>query len=146
MYLMKVGPRLTTPEVPLPTEVLHVILRFVQQFRDSDQRTHALWSFCLVSKSWYTVGISALYEAPVLTNKTFDKFARTLCPPVNSHVRHVGLENLVKRLHMGNLAYESTKSLTARLLRRTRQSLEVFVAPTVSFSYVTLLHWNSSLC
>ncbi|KAK4939297.1 hypothetical protein LTR10_020386 [Elasticomyces elasticus] len=39
---------------------------------------------------------------------------------------------------MGGLAYESSKSLTARLLRRTRTSLESFASPAVTFSIACL--------
>jgi len=132
---MKIGGNASdAPEVHLPIEVINNILAFIRLNRNRVQQRHTLWACCLVSKSWYSAAISSLYEAPLLSNKNFDKFARTICPPVNSHVRRIGLENFIHRLDMGKLAYESSKSLTARLLRRTRQSLELFVAPAVSFS------------
>lgn len=122
------------PELHLPVEIITNIVRFVSHIEDDESQQNDLWACCLVSKAWYSVSIAHLYEFPHLNNKNFDKFARTVCPPVTSNVRHIGLESFIKHLDMGMLAYESSKSLTARLLRRTKVSLESFVAPAVSFS------------
>ena len=131
---MKVGGRFQGNEVPLPPEVLELILNHVDMRQPRSERQRDLWSCCVLSKSWYSATVKRIYQSPHLTTRNFDLFARTLCPPVNSHVRSVGLEEFVVNLDMGGLAYESTKSLTARLLRRIRQSLESFVAPSISFS------------
>lgn len=128
------GPDLSHYRVQPPQEILAVIISWVRTFPLEKDRRRTLWSCCLLAKAWYSSAISSLYESPHLSNRNFDKFARTLCPPVNSHVRNVGLESFVYHLDMGHLAYESSKSLTARLLRRTRISLDTFVAPAVSFS------------
>lgn len=130
---MKIGdPIYRGDEVPLPVEVLTFIASYAGMHGFTSQST--LWSCCLVSKSWYAASISHLYLRPILHNRNFDKFARTICPPVGSYKPQIGLEDLIKHLDMGGLAYESSKSLTARLLRRTRKSLESFSSPAVTFS------------
>lgn len=43
---------------------------------------------------------------------------------------------MVKILDMSMLVHNGSKSLTARILRRCKESLEEFVAPQVSFAYV----------
>lgn len=131
---MKVGNRIAGNEVTLPSEVLELILRHVDWRTSTSNRQRDLWACCLLSKAWYSATVKRLYRSPNLTTKNFDLFARTLCPPVNSHVRAIGLEEFIVDLDMGGLAYESTKSLTARLLRRARKSIETFLAPSVSFS------------
>ncbi|OQV01968.1 hypothetical protein CLAIMM_07237 [Cladophialophora immunda] len=45
---------------------------------------------------------------------------------------------MIKYLDMSRLAYESTNSLTARLIFRTRLSLEVLAPPAVTFSVASL--------
>ncbi len=129
---MKVGPSLASqaPEVRLPIEIIEHIISFLPS-SSADQ--HASWACCLVSSQWYSAAISTLYEAPRL-GPNFDKFAATLCPPISTHTRRIGLELLVKHLDMSGVAYESSNSQTARLLRRVGPNLEVFVAPSTSFS------------
>ncbi|KIW57172.1 hypothetical protein PV05_05763 [Exophiala xenobiotica] len=135
---MKVGdPVYRGSEVHLPVEVLSYILSYVASFHDLKAQS-TIWACCLVSRSWYAASVSHLYAHPLLDNRNFDKFARTLCPPISSHKPRVGLENCIKHLDMGGLAYESSKSLTARLIRRTRNSLLSFAAPAVTFSIACL--------
>ncbi|KAL6242625.1 hypothetical protein RBB50_010271 [Rhinocladiella similis] len=124
-------------EVPLPIEVLNLILSYTATLHDHLTQ-YTLWACCLVSRSWYAASVSHLYAHPLLGNRNFDKFARTICPPVSAHKPKIGLENFITRLDMSGLAYESSKSLTARLLRRTRNSLESFAAPAVTFSIACL--------
>ena len=132
--LMKVGRPFVESAVLLPPEVHDLIVRYVDSRRPRSEGQRDLWACSLLSKAWYSTTIKYLYRSPRLTVRNFDLFSRTLCPPVNSRIRTVGLEEFVVNLDMGGLAYESTRSLTARLLRRTRKSLESFVAPSVSFS------------
>lgn len=129
---MKIGLDAGPPwsESHLPVEIIINIVHQIARFTAS---TPTLWSCCLVSHDWYGVAVPYLYKYPRLVNKNFDLFARTICPPIAAHVRRIGLEGFVKRLDMGRLAYESTNSLTARLIGRIGQSLENFVAPPVSF-------------
>lgn len=106
------------------------------------QRT--LWACCLVSRSWYTASVEHLYNRPLLNNRNFDLFVRTIAPSPsmtsNSSRRkpRLGLEKLIKHLDMSGLSYESSKSITARLIRRTKDSLESFAAPAITFSCVTV--------
>ncbi|KAK7511952.1 uncharacterized protein IWZ02DRAFT_462981, partial [Phyllosticta citriasiana] len=65
-----------------------------------------LWAFCL---------------RPHLYGKNYDFFVRTVCPSVNLHVKRA-------------IWLVCSKSMTARLLGRTKSSLEAFVAPQASFA------------
>ena len=131
-YAMKLISTVHSVSLPAPLLPVEVLSHIVSYIDESDQKLFN--SCCLVSRSWYSASIARLYAWPKLTGKNFDKFARTICPPIGAHVRHVDLAGLVKRLDMGSLVYSSSKSLTARLLRRVRRSLESFVADATSFS------------
>ena len=130
---MKIGvdPRILRPEIHLPTEIINSIVDFLSS--DLAGR-ETLWACSIVSRQWYSASISRLYEHPRLTARNCDGFAATICPPVNAHIRHVDLGDHVKYLDMGALAYDSSRSLTARLLRRVGRNLETFIAPVTSFS------------
>ena len=132
---MKVGPENIRARAPtLPLEVIILILSFVTCWAPDLERQTTLWTCCLISKIWHQATIADLYCQPVLSNRNFDRFVRTICPRSGSRMRQTGLEDLVKDLNMGGLAYESSKSQTARLLRRCSRNLECFVGPAVSFS------------
>lgn len=136
---MKIGRPEMGPEVPLPVEVLEIIAAYIaSDSSDVYRRQYSLWSLCLLSKQWYDVSVKQLYYNPVLGSKNFDLFVRTICPPVKSKARAVGLENLISELHMGDLAYITTKATTARLLRRAKRSLHTFVAPSHALSISSL--------
>jgi hypothetical protein len=136
---MKVGNgRYVGNEVALPVEVIEAIIVSISLVESGRARQRTLWSLCLVSKAWYGVAVTQLYSSPLLGSQNFDDFARTICPAVNSKARAIGLENLVEHLDMGNLAYITSKSKTARLLRRTRTSLLTFIAPSHSMSISAL--------
>ena len=66
--------------------------------------------------------------------KNFQRFVRTMCPSINAHIRKTSFSNMVKELDMGNLVHDSCRSLTARILSRLKDGLEVFVAPRASFA------------
>jgi F-box-like len=129
---MKIGSTIN-PEahVHLPSEILQYIFSFVNLGEESQQN---LWACCLVSRQWYSAALPLLYESPCLQGRNFENFAWTVCPPVNAHVRRVELAQYVKHLDMSALAYESSNSMTARMLRRVREKLEAFTAPAKSFS------------
>ena len=132
--MMKIGdPVYRGSEVHLPPEVLAFIIINVTASH-SLQCQATLWSCCLVNKSWYSASISHLYYHPLFTNRNFDKFTETICPRSGSRKSRLGLENFVKHLDLGRLAYESSKSLTARLISRTKNSIESFISPAVTFS------------
>ncbi|ETN40065.1 uncharacterized protein HMPREF1541_04340 [Cyphellophora europaea CBS 101466] len=136
---MKVGlGRVPGPPLLLPVEIVEVIVDYVARRSESQSRQGDLWSLCLVSRDWYSVSVPHLYSRPVLGPRNFELFTRTLCPPVNSRVRAIGLEDLVKELHLGDLAYVTSRSMTARLLRRTRTSLTTLVTPSHSMSTSSL--------
>lgn len=117
--------------VYLPSEILELIFFFV---RDGKRSQRSLWSCCLVCRQWYSAAVPALYESPVLWGWNFASFASTVSPSAHARVRRVELAQYVKHLNMSAVAYESSNSMTARLLRRVKGKLETFVAPAKSFS------------
>ena len=78
--------------------------------------------------------ITQLYHHPRISPRNFDLFARTVCPPLKARKARVGIEGMIKHLDMRAIAYESSNSLTSRLINRTKSSLESFVPPAVTFS------------
>jgi hypothetical protein len=130
---MKVGDGTYRGEpVPLPIEILDLVVQRIIQDHEFEAQ-QSLWACCLVSKDWYSTSVSELYARPNLTPRNFDLFARTICPPLKARKSRTGLENFIKLLDMRQIAYESSNSTTARLINRTRASLEGFVSPAVSF-------------
>ena len=119
------------PPVHLPTELILLILDYVPR-KPSSQRT--LWSLCLLNRQWYSTCIARLYEHPLLEGANYDAFVRTICPSINAHVRRSPLADLVHFLDLGKLVHQGSKSVTARLLGRTKANLEFFRAPQASFA------------
>ncbi|KAK7515589.1 hypothetical protein IWZ03DRAFT_348914 [Phyllosticta citriasiana] len=115
----------------LPTELLLEVLDYIPH--DSTSQP-TLWAFCLVNHQWYNTAIRRLYERPHLYGKNYDFFVRTICPSVNLHVKKSDLAGLVRVLDLRSIVHQSSKSMTARLLGRTKSSLEAFVAPQASFA------------
>jgi hypothetical protein len=111
----------------LPPEILQQIFSYNLVQRDVQACT-------LVSRSWWLAGIETLYRHPTLSSKNFDLFVRTICPSINPGIKRTYLSTFVKTLDMGMLGYDSSHSLTARLLGRVKHHLEVFVSPQTSFS------------
>ncbi|KZF19267.1 hypothetical protein L228DRAFT_271510 [Xylona heveae TC161] len=118
-------------DIYLPPELVIHILSFIP-LKPSSQTT--LWSCCLVSRTWYTAAVPLLYDSPHITGRNFTRFITTVCPSINAHVRKSELADLVRRLDMGELVHNGSKSLTARLLGRVKVRLEEFVAPQASFA------------
>lgn len=115
----------------LPDEIILDILGYVCRDQHAQQTLHTC---CLLSHQWFEAAVPFLYARPHLYGKNFDPFVRAICPSINLHVRKSPLSELVKVLNMGNLVHQGSKSLTARLLGRTKASLEEFVAPQASFA------------
>lgn len=122
-------------EISLPPEIIMHIISFIPR-KLTGQIT--LWACSLVSYAWYSASNRYLYESPILIGANFDQFVRTICPSKNVHIRASPLAALVRRLDMGDLVHDASRSLTARLLGRLKCSLEVFVAPQVSFAVNSL--------
>ncbi|KAK8155277.1 hypothetical protein BKA80DRAFT_257526 [Phyllosticta citrichinensis] len=120
-----------TEHAHLPTELVLDILDYIPRHRTSQS---TLWAFCLVNHQWYNAAIRRLYKQPHLYGKNYDLFVRTLCPSVNLHVKKSDLAGLVRVLDLRGIVHQSSKSMTARLLGRTKGSLEAFVAPQASFA------------
>ncbi|KAG0650135.1 F-box [Hyphodiscus hymeniophilus] len=127
------GPYLKPPssEILLPTEIISHILSYIPQ-RNTSQGT--FWACSLVSRAWYSASIKLLYAEPHLHGGNFSEFVTTVCPSKNAHIRQSSLAVLVRRLDMGELVHNSSRSLTARLLGRLKHNIEAFVAPQASFA------------
>jgi hypothetical protein len=115
----------------LPDEILLEILSHLPQTPECQPDLN---SFCRVSRQWYDVGIPRLYERPYLAGSGFALFVRTICPSILPHIRKSELANLVKTLNLRHIVHQGSKSVTARLLGRTKLNLEVFIAPQASFA------------
>lgn len=118
-------------EILLPMEIISHILSYIPDCADAQSTFYAC---TLVSRIWYSASISLLYERPHLDGANFNYFVATVCPSKNAHIRQSSLAPLVKRLDMGALVHNSSRSLTARLLGRLKGNIVEFVAPQASFS------------
>ncbi|APA08780.1 hypothetical protein sscle_04g035500 [Sclerotinia sclerotiorum 1980 UF-70] len=118
-------------EILLPLEVISHILSYIPRRADTQS---TFYSCTLVSRVWYSASISLLYERPYLSGGNFNAFVTTVCPSKNAHIRQSALAPLVRRLDMGELVHNSSRSLTARLLGRMKGNIIEFVAPQASFS------------
>lgn len=126
----------SSPPIYLPTELIVLIVSFVAA-DESDRRQPTLHSCCFVSRQWYSAAIAFLYERPRLDSGTaFKQFTETISPRIGARRSKVNLGALVHRLDLHLLVHHSSPSLTARLLGRVKDNLEVFIAPRVSFSSV----------
>ena len=114
----------------LPIEVL---VQIVNSIPCEDEQV-TLWACTLVSRAWYDASIAELYSAPIIETRNFQRFVRTVCPSINAHVRHSACADLIRVLDLSLLVHDSNNSLTARLLGRTKENLEEFVAPAASFA------------
>ncbi|KAL1630692.1 hypothetical protein SLS54_000563 [Diplodia seriata] len=115
----------------LPDEIVLEILSHIPRTKESQP---VLWAFCLVKRQWYDVAISRLYEDPWLEGSNFDPFVKTICPSRNLHVKNSELAGLVRVLNLKHIVHQSNKATTARLLGRTKSSLETFIAPQSAFA------------
>ncbi|KAK1147439.1 hypothetical protein N8T08_001521 [Aspergillus melleus] len=120
-------------EIYLPTEIVLHIVGIIAA--DESRRQETLHACCLISRQWYSAAIAPLYEKPhVGTGVAFGKFTDTISPPIGARKSKLNLGSLVHRLDLSGLVHHSSNSLTARLLGRVKENLEVFIAPRVSFS------------
>ncbi|KAI9889513.1 MAG: hypothetical protein M1814_005207 [Vezdaea aestivalis] len=120
----------------LPTEIVAEVLDYVT--KDPEHAQSNLYNACLVSRAWYSAAISRLYRAPRLKGWNFVIFVNSVCPSINATVRKSPLAPLVEEIDMRHLVYESSKSLTGRLIGRCKENLKVFVAPQASFGISSL--------
>lgn len=127
----------TTQSPHLPSEILIIIADMLWLDDTYDpgnmslvERQKTFHSFCLVSRQWYSVGISYLYDFPQLwQGNKFVQFTNTVSPPLGAKKSKVDLGSLVKVLHLGFLVHQSSNSQTSRLLTRIKKNLIVFIAP-----------------
>ncbi|CAI9627252.1 hypothetical protein CC77DRAFT_977900 [Alternaria alternata] len=117
----------------LPSELLLEILAHFETLGKLERQT-TLARFSAVNRQWYDVAVQPLYESPYLSGSAYELFVRTICPSVLARIKPTALASLVKSLDLSHIVHQGAKSTTARLLGRTRASLEVFVAPQASFA------------
>ena len=96
-----------------------------------------LANFCLLNRQWYRVAVTRLYARPWLYGTNYDLFVRTVCPgttfgPVR-RVQNRDLAEFVKELDLQLLVHQGSKSVTARLIGRTKTNLKIFRAPRSVF-------------
>ncbi|KAE8375657.1 hypothetical protein BDV26DRAFT_267457 [Aspergillus bertholletiae] len=122
--------------INLPTELIVKIVSYVDG--DELDRQQTLYACCLVSHQWYSAAIASLYERPrVDSGVSFKRFTETISPPLGRKNK-LNLGSFVHRLNLSHLVHHSSNSLTARLLGRVKENLEVFIAPTLTFSINSL--------
>ncbi|KAL7271111.1 hypothetical protein RUND412_006152 [Rhizina undulata] len=119
------------PTLCLPTELLSQIIRRIR-----DQ--HTLWKLCQVSKQWYFATTEHLYRYPKIDSTNYLYFVRTIAPS-STNKKPSTLGDLVRRLDLSHIVHDGRPSYTARLLRRTANSLEEFIAPQASFGYIVFV-------
>jgi hypothetical protein len=131
-------------QIHLPTEILVEVARYIRDDREDMDDSHmnrpigyqaTLYSFCLVSRLWYSAGIEMLYSWPDLSKgSSFAQFTTTVCPPLRAKKPTMDFGSMVRFLWLAGLVHHSSNSLTSRLLSRVKKNLQVFVAPRTSFS------------
>lgn len=120
-------------QIYLPTEIVVEIITYAAA--DEGHRQATLYACCLVSRQWYSVAIPYLYEKPrVSAGTAFKNFTDTICPTIGARKNKIQLGSLVHKLDLSGLVYHSSNSLTARLLGRVKENLEIFLAPRISFA------------
>jgi hypothetical protein len=114
----------------LPDEIIFQVIEFLAR---GHQAQSSLAAVCLLSRQWYSAAIPYLYRCPELYGNNFEKFERSICPSKNLHIRYSRFSRMVKVLDMSRLVHQASKSTTARMIGRTKESLEEFRAPQASF-------------
>lgn len=141
---------MSTKQKPqLPTEVMLIIAELTWSIIEPDEdgdallpRQRRMHNFCLVSRQWYSAGISYLYACPELrTWSTLVKFTHTLSPPACTDTREckIDLGSMVYILKLGHLINQNCNDLVARLLNSTNLNLISFVAPQSSLGIESLM-------
>lgn len=99
------------------------------------ERQSALHACCLVCRRWYVTAVPMLYEHPLNLERCFDRFAAAILSPRSPHApKSELLGRYLRFLDMSQLVHHSSNSVTAKLLARTKDGLEVFIAPSLSVS------------
>ncbi|KAE8148722.1 hypothetical protein BDV25DRAFT_13244 [Aspergillus avenaceus] len=127
----------SSPQSHLPTEIIVQIISYVSA--DNRDRQKTLHACCLVSHQWYSAAVAYLYERPLVnTGIAFQRFTETISPPLGARKNKLNLGSFVHRLNLSHLVHHSSNSLTARLLGRVKGNLEVFAAPSLTFTISSL--------
>lgn len=113
----------------LPAEILLRIVYYIRQ----PKKQATLHAATLVSRSWYSAAIRALYEEPRIFSPNYERLVATICPSINAHVRKTDLAEMIRVLDLSHIIHNGSKSMTARLLGRVKRAVVTFVAPQASF-------------
>ncbi|KAF4548485.1 F-box-like domain-containing protein 1 [Elsinoe fawcettii] len=133
--------RITAPRrsLHLPDEILLEVIGYVDIVTYTDGRGDTakqrnLHACSLVNRQWNAITTPVLYASPHLVGNQYDLFTRTICPSINLNIRKSALSEYVRDLDLSLLVHQGSKSVTARLLGRTKEHLQSFSAPQASFS------------
>lgn len=121
-YKPKVKPDYEVHEglMNLPIELVHYILQILHFKRQLKPK------FLRVSKLFYQLTMPMIYESPRLKATNFFAFVDTVSnnKPIGNHIRQLDLSHIIQ---------SGKNAFVAKLLKRSRKSLELFVAPQTSF-------------
>lgn len=120
-----------TPRHPvLPLEIIAHIMEILSY------RNELKVKFLLISKLLYLVAMPMLYRSPRLRGDNFYQFVETL----NSK-KLVGLH--IRTLDLASVNQLGKNAFVAKLLKRSKASLQNFVAPQTSFGFSPLMALRS---
>lgn len=132
----------TNKPIFIPTEIILQIVSRLDRSLRGHERQQTLYNVCLLSHQWYSAALSFLYSRPRLEKgNAYRKFTDVLCPPAGlpkTSMMSKDLGGFVRRLDLSRLVHHSSNSMTARLIGRVKENLEVFIAPAAGFSYVNI--------
>lgn len=119
----------------IPTEIILQVVSLIDRSLSGQERQKTLYNVCLVSHQWYSAALTFLYSRPRLEKgNSYRNFTAVLCPPAGAPKTSKDLGSLVRRLDLSRLVHHSSNSMTARLIGRVKESMEVFIAPAAGFS------------
>lgn len=125
-------PRPFLPVLPLEIiiQIVTNLILPVEFFRSG----RALAACCLLSRRWYAAACKPLYNISHIFDRQFYGYVRTVCPAINAHTLNTGLVNLITVVNLECLVHVCESSML-KLLRRAKDTLEVFRAPGNTFTY-----------
>ena len=127
----------TKPRPFLPVLPLEIIIQIVMNIilpNEYVRSGRALAACCLLSRQWYAAACKPLYNISHIFPRQFYGYVRTVCPAINAHSLNTELVNLITVVNLECLVYVCESSML-KLLRRVKDTLEVFIAPRSNFTY-----------
>ena len=128
-------PKKPRPFLPiLPLEIIIQIVMNLIVPNEYFRSGRALTSCCLLSRLWYAAACKPLYNISHIFPRQFHSYVRTVCPAINANTFYTGLANLITVVNLECLVHVCESSML-KLLRRIKDTLEVFIAPGNKFTY-----------